>query len=158
MKTMSESKRIWAIVLVCASIVGCAENGDSVCIDTAVTDNRSSQHNDSITPLTNDVSYIQGPDDSATLPVVHVVLVSGMSAAHTWTISSPNTGDPSTMRFVARDVPGEQILINRLNGTTIAAFNGDDRGWLTVQRYDDGGGDNWNAVGWFGGVTIPGDP
>lgn len=144
--------------LVCLAFMGCAENGDATCVETVI--NEAHSANNEIVPTTNPLTYIQGPDDNATIPVVDVVLVSRVSEPRVWAISTLSFSQPMphTMRFVARDEPGAQVLINRDDGTNVGAFDGNGRGWITVQRYDDGGGEGWNVVGWLGAVTIPGDP
>lgn len=134
-------------------LAGCAETGDQSCDAAVGTDVART------VPSSNaysTFSFIQGPDDNAVIPPTDTVLVSRVTAPRIWTVAESEM--PPITRFVARDVPGDQVQLRRANGTHLAAFDGNGTGWLTLQRYDNGGGMGWYVVGWDGAVTVPGDP
>ena len=152
MKSTSMIQRI-GLAWLLALTAGCTETGDQSC-DAAV--GNETTHSAPSSRNAYEFSFIQGPDDNATIPPTDTVLVSRTTAPRVWRLEESDIR-PIT-RLVARDIPGAQVLLRRENGTDLGAFDGTGTGWIALQRYDDGGGMNWFVVGWYGAVTIPGDP
>lgn len=144
--------------LACALALGCVEQGGQTCSDTYIDDEARVIPDPAPSGAAHiEASFIQGPDDDATIPPSDFVLVSRLTAPRTWTVADADT--PLTTKLFARDVPGSALLLRRENETALAAFDGTGKGWLELQRYDDGSGeDRWYVVAWSGAVNVPGDP